>query len=709
MPVPAEGLNPDQLDAVVHGDGPLLVVAGAGSGKTRVLTHRIAHLIEDEGVSPFAHPGHHLHQQGRRRDAPAGRGAGRAGGQEDVGQHVPLGLRADPAPRRQPARLPVELHDLRPGRRRAPHRLRDPRPRPRPEEVHRPGASTPPSAPPRTTWCGRTSTPPRPARSSSARSPTSTASTRPASRRPGPWTSTTCSPSPCGCSRRARRAGHYQERFEHVLVDEYQDTNRVQNEIVLLLAAGHRNISVVGDSDQSIYRLRGADMRNILEFEQAFPDVTIIVLEQNYRCTQTILDAANAVIANNVSRKPKQLWTESGRGNRIVRYHADDEGDEAQWVAHTIADLHDGGDHRWGDVAVFYRTNAQSRVVEEDLMRSGIPYKVVGGTRFYDRREVKDALAYLKAVVNPADEVSVKRVLNVPKRGVGDTTVGRLDAWANAHGVTFMEALRHAEEAGVSDRQPAGIRQFLDADRRARGARSPTGPGERAAGGTRALGLPRRAGGRAHDRVGRAAREPGRAGRARPGSSRRSTSSSSRSRWWPTPTSSRTTTPGRADDAALGQGARVPGRVPGRHGGRRVPPHPRAHRARRAGGGAPARLRRHHPGPGAAVPEPRVEPHAVRLHAVQPAVAVPRRDPRASWSSTWARAGARRAGRRTAPAAIGARLDGVERPHGRRRPGAHRRRRHQRRSPPGGHVHRAPRPWACGSATTCATPSAATA
>ena len=184
-----------------------------------------------------------------------------------------------------------------------------------------------------------------------------------------------------------------------------------------MLAAEHRNVCVVGDGDQSIYRFRGADIRNILEFEEAFPDATVIVLEQNYRSTQTILDAANAVIANNLGRKPKELWTDQGDGEPIVRYHADDETDEAQWVAHEIAALHDEGDRRWGDVAVFYRTNAQSRVLEEHLMRVGIPYKVIGGTRFYDRREVKDALAYLRAVVNPVDEVCVKRVLNVPEAG----------------------------------------------------------------------------------------------------------------------------------------------------------------------------------------------------------------------------------------------------------------------------------------------------
>ena len=212
----------------------------------------------------------------------------------------------------------------------------------------------------------------------------------------------------------------------------------------------------------SIYRFRGADIRNILEFDTAFPDRTQVVLDQNYRSTQTILDAANSVIANNLGRPPKDLWTDSDPGHNIVRYHADDEGDEGQWVSHEIARLHDSGDHRWGDVAVFYRTNAQSRVVEEHLLRGGIPYKVVGGTRFYDRREVKDALAYLKAVVNPADEVAVKRVLNLPKRGIGDSTVARLDHWAAVNGYPFMEALRHVEAAGVTGRAVKGIAEFLE-------------------------------------------------------------------------------------------------------------------------------------------------------------------------------------------------------------------------------------------------------
>jgi len=212
----------------------------------------------------------------------------------------------------------------------------------------------------------------------------------------------------------------------------------------------------------SIYAFRGADIANILQFEEAFPDATVIPLVQNYRSTQTVLDAANAVIANNRGRKPKDLWTEAGPGEKILRYHAEDEHDEAQWVTQRISAFHEAGDVRWGDVAVFYRTNAQSRVIEEYLARGGIPYRVIGGTRFYDRREVKDALAYLKAVVNPTDEVSVKRVLNVPKRGVGDTSVARVDAWVQGRGMSFLEGLRHAEDAGVTGRALGGITRFLD-------------------------------------------------------------------------------------------------------------------------------------------------------------------------------------------------------------------------------------------------------
>jgi len=254
---------------------------------------------------------------------------------------------------------------------------------------------------------------------------------------------------------------YYQGRFSHVLVDEFQDTNRAQNELVVALARRHRNICVVGDSDQSVYRFRGADIRNILEFEEKFPDATVVVLEQNYRSTSTILDAANAVIANNAMRRPKALWTEQVGGELIRRYYAEDEHTEATWVTREMLRLHESENERWGDMAVFYRTNAQSRVLEEQLVRQKIPYRVVGGTRFYDRREVKDALAYLKATVNPTDEVSVRRVINVPKRGVGDTSLARLDAWATSRNRPFVDALAKAEEAGVGGRALTGVNDLI--------------------------------------------------------------------------------------------------------------------------------------------------------------------------------------------------------------------------------------------------------
>lgn len=254
---------------------------------------------------------------------------------------------------------------------------------------------------------------------------------------------------------------YYQQRFQHILIDEFQDTNQAQNRIVLMLGEVHKNVCVVGDSDQSIYKFRGADMRNIDEFEKAFGEATVVVLSQNYRSTQTILSAANAVISQNEGRRPKDLWTSAGNGERIVRYYAEDEYDEASWVSTTARELHNNEGRSWGDIAVMYRTNAQSRSIEEAFMRSGIPYKVVGGTKFYDRREVKDAIAYLKAGANPADEISIKRVLNVPKRGIGDTSIGKLDAFAAANGVSFIDAMRRASDAGVSGSAAKGLAAFV--------------------------------------------------------------------------------------------------------------------------------------------------------------------------------------------------------------------------------------------------------
>jgi DNA helicase-2/ATP-dependent DNA helicase PcrA len=254
----------------------------------------------------------------------------------------------------------------------------------------------------------------------------------------------------------------WQERFTHVLIDEYQDTNRAQNRIILMLGDAHHNVCVVGDSDQSIYRFRGADLRNLGDFENAFPDMTVVVLTQNYRSTQTILSAANSVIARNADRRPKDLWTSSGEGERIVRFYAEHEHDEARWVADTMRELHSRGGREWSEMAVMYRTNAQSRTVEEALMREGIPYKVVGGTRFYDRREVRDAVAYLRAAVNPLDEVSLRRVLNVPKRGIGDTSIARIDSFAASQELAFIDAMRRASEAGVSGPAVRGLVAFVD-------------------------------------------------------------------------------------------------------------------------------------------------------------------------------------------------------------------------------------------------------
>ena len=393
----------------------------------------------------------------------------------------------------------------------------------------------------------------------------------------------------------------YRQRFQHVLVDEYQDTNVAQNELVLLLAGGHGNVTVVGDGDQSIYRFRGADLRNIVQFEDAFPEgVTTIVLDQNYRSTQTILDAANAVIANNVERKPKHLWTDAGSGDRIVRYWAEDENDEARFVAATAHDLRNTDAVNWREIAVLYRTNAQSRVIEESLMRSGVPYKVVGGTRYYDRREIRDAMAYLRAVVNPADEVSVKRILNVPKRGIGDTSVDKLDRYAATTGRGFVDALRHAETPESTGPAQRGIASFvtlldsLAARLDERNGRS----GRAAAGRPRGFGLSGRAGGRGHRRGPRTIGEPRRADRFGPRvhEGRRVPRAGVARRRHRRAPRRRGRGPGRPADAALGEGPRVPGRVPRRRRGRRLPEQPGAERARRHGGGAAPRLCRHHPG-----------------------------------------------------------------------------------------------------------------
>ncbi len=271
-------------------------------------------------------------------------------------------------------------------------------------------------------------------------------------------------------------AEHYRRRFRHVLVDEYQDTNHAQYVLVreLVGAAGGRGerqtapgavapaeLCVVGDADQSIYAFRGADIRNIEDFENDYPDATVVLLEQNYRSTQTILSAANAVIAKNAGRKDKRLWTDTGDGERIVGYVADNEHDEAAFVAAEVDQLGDDRGVRPGDVAVFYRTNAQSRVFEEVFIRVGLPYKVVGGVRFYERKEVRDALAYLRVLANPTDTVSLRRILNTPRRGIGERAEACLDAFASRERLPFSEALRRCDEVGgMATRSAKAVAEF---------------------------------------------------------------------------------------------------------------------------------------------------------------------------------------------------------------------------------------------------------
>ncbi|MHC4670725.1 MAG: ATP-dependent helicase, partial [Planctomycetota bacterium] len=254
---------------------------------------------------------------------------------------------------------------------------------------------------------------------------------------------------------------YYRRRWQYVLVDEYQDTNRVQYRLVNQIAGEHRNLCVVGDPDQSIYAWRGADVRNILDFERDFPDATVVKLERNYRSTRPILDGASAVVENNRARKGKRMWTERQGGEPLRRYEAADERDEAQFVIGEILAAEREEGRARGDCAIFYRTNAQSRPFEEELLKYDVPYVVVGGLRFYDRAEVKDALAYLRLLVNPGDSMALRRIVNHPPRGIGRTTLDRAAARADEEGVSLLEGLRRLAEATAAGRAAARVREFL--------------------------------------------------------------------------------------------------------------------------------------------------------------------------------------------------------------------------------------------------------
>ena len=255
---------------------------------------------------------------------------------------------------------------------------------------------------------------------------------------------------------------NYQERFRYISVDEYQDTNTAQFELVRLLAGKYRNLCVVGDDDQSIYKFRGANIGNILDFEKIFKEAGVVKLEQNYRSTQNILDAANAVIANNTSRKSKSLWTSAGAGNRIHLRQMETAYEEAEYIASDIARTVRTGEYDYKDCAVLYRTNAQSRILEEAFLRFNIPYNIVGGVNFYARREIKDILAYLKTIDNAVDDVAVHRIINVPKRGIGQTTIGKVTSYAELRGISFFDALCEAEIIPGIGKAALKIKIFTD-------------------------------------------------------------------------------------------------------------------------------------------------------------------------------------------------------------------------------------------------------
>ncbi|MFI1222756.1 MULTISPECIES: DNA helicase PcrA [unclassified Streptomyces] len=462
-----DGLNTEQRAAVVHAGSPLLIVAGAGSGKTRVLTHRIAHLLAERGT----HPGQIL----------AITFTNKAAGEMKERVEQLVGPRAHAMwvmtfhsacvriLRRESKKLgftsSFSIYDAADSKRLMALVCRD-------------LDLDPKRYPPKSFT----------AKVSNLKNELIDEETFAGQATDG--FEKTLAQAYALYQARLREANaldfddiimttvhllqafpdvaeHYRRRFRHVLVDEYQDTNHAQYTLVreLVGPAGEADapaeLCVVGDADQSIYAFRGATIRNILQFEEDYPSATTIMLEQNYRSTQTILSAANAVIERNESRRPKNLWTNAGSGARITGYVADTEHDEAQFVADEIDRLTDAGDAKAGDVAVFYRTNAQSRVFEEIFIRVGLPYKVVGGVRFYERKEVRDVLAYLRVLANPEDTVPLRRILNVPKRGIGDRAEAMIDALSMREKISFPQALRRVDEAyGMAARSSNAVKRF---------------------------------------------------------------------------------------------------------------------------------------------------------------------------------------------------------------------------------------------------------
>jgi DNA helicase-2/ATP-dependent DNA helicase PcrA len=473
-----DGLNPQQRAAVVHEGGPLLIVAGAGSGKTRVLTHRIAYLLAERNVSPNEILA--ITFTNKAAGEMAARVAQLVGDRRARSMWVMTFHSACVRILRREAKRfgypqNFSIYDAADSQRLMALVCR---------ELELDARQYPPKGMAAQVSNLKNELIDYESFASSARTAREKA----------------VAEAYAEYQRRLVAAGAldfddlimvtvnlfqafpevaeaYRRRFRHVLVDEYQDTNHAQYVLVRELVSGGSalfssgtsspdsvppsELCVVGDADQSIYAFRGATIRNIVEFEQDYPDATVILLEQNYRSTQTILSAANAVVSRNPGRKPKNLWSDAGAGPPITGYVADNEHDEAAFVAEEVDRLNDEHLAIPGEVAVFYRTNAQSRVFEEVFIRVGLPYRVVGGVRFYERREVRDLLAYLRLIANPADEVSLRRVLNVPKRGIGDRAEEYVAAYAARERITFAEALRSPSEVpGLAARSAAAIAGF---------------------------------------------------------------------------------------------------------------------------------------------------------------------------------------------------------------------------------------------------------
>jgi DNA helicase-2/ATP-dependent DNA helicase PcrA len=433
-----EGLNPPQLEAVTHGTGPLLVLAGAGSGKTRVLTHRIAHLVATDAAKPseilaITFTNKAAQEMRERVEALVGRMV-RVMWVMTFHSACARILRTEAERLGYTKRFSIydDADSVRLVRRCLDELSIDPK-----------------------------RFAPRAIKSQVSRAKNQLEDAAAYRERVSSFFEQTVADVYELYEKRIHEMNavdfddllfrtvnllelfpdvseRYRQAFRWILVDEYQDTNHAQYRLLQLLAGEQRNVCVVGDDDQSIYSFRGADINNILDFERDFPGARVVKLEQNYRSTQTILSAANAVVSNNEGRKPKELWSDCGTGDPVRVAELEDEHAEARYVASEIERLADEGTSR-GEVAVFYRTNAQSRVLEDTLVRANVAYQVIGGTKFYERAEVKDALAYLTLLTNPADSVSFARVVNSPKRGIGQTTVGRVLAHANTMGEPVME------------------------------------------------------------------------------------------------------------------------------------------------------------------------------------------------------------------------------------------------------------------------------